>query len=237
MTRVDGDVTNPELYQRLAKKLDEVEAEYGTEGNVIFYLAVASSLFGTIVERLGEAGLTKEDKGWRRVIIEKPFGTDLESARELDRRILERAVRIADLSDGPFPRQGDGPEHHGPALRERHLRAACGTATISTMSRSRSPRRSASSGAANFYEATGALRDMVPNHVFQLLEPDRDGAAELVPRRCRAHREGQGARGRDAADRGGGAAATSCAGSTPPASSAVSRSRPIARRKGSRPTA
>ena len=41
MTRVDGDVTNPELYQRLAKKLDEVEAEYGTEGNVIFYLAVA----------------------------------------------------------------------------------------------------------------------------------------------------------------------------------------------------
>ena len=56
--------------------------------NVIFYLAVASSLFGTIVERLGEAGLTKEDKGWRRVIIEKPFGTDLELARELDRRIL-----------------------------------------------------------------------------------------------------------------------------------------------------
>src|SRR3954471_21099718 len=88
MTRVNGDVTNPELYQRLAKKLDEVAAEYGTNGNVIFYLAVASSLFGTIVERLGEAGLTSEEKGWRRIIIEKPFGTDLESARTLDKRIL-----------------------------------------------------------------------------------------------------------------------------------------------------
>ena len=88
MTWVNGDVTKPELYQQLAQKLDQVAAEYGTQGNVIFYLAVASSLFGPIVERLGEAGLIKEDKGWRRVIIEKPFGTDLDSARALDQRIL-----------------------------------------------------------------------------------------------------------------------------------------------------
>src|SRR3954471_5520475 len=67
MTRVQGDVTDPELYKKLAKKLEDVEAQYGIGGNVIFYLAVASSLFGPIVERLGEAGLIKEDKGWRRV--------------------------------------------------------------------------------------------------------------------------------------------------------------------------
>jgi glucose-6-phosphate 1-dehydrogenase len=90
MSHIDGDATNPELYSRLAEALKKIEADHGTGGNVIFYLAVANSLFGTIVERLAEAGLTEEKDGhWRRVIIEKPFGTDLASAHALDARLLK----------------------------------------------------------------------------------------------------------------------------------------------------
>ena len=90
MTHVDGDVTEPELYRELAKALEAIEAKHGTGGNVIFYLAVASSLFGTVVDGLAASGLTTETDGhWRRVIIEKPFGTDLASARALDVRILK----------------------------------------------------------------------------------------------------------------------------------------------------
>ena len=184
MTRVGGDVTAPELYQQLAKKLDQVEAQYGTKGNVIFYLAVASSLFGTIVERLGEAGLTKEDKGWRRVIIEKPFGTDLESARDLDKRILSvlsesqiyrmdhflgketvQNIMVLRFANGIFE----------PLWNRDHIDHVQITVAETVGVERR----------ANFYEATGALRDMVPNHVFQLLsltamEPPNSFRADAV---------------------------------------------------------
>ena len=90
MSHIDGDATSAEIYGRLGKRLKEIEKEYGTGGNVIFYLAVAPALFGPVVERLAEAGLTAEKDGyWRRVIIEKPFGTDLASAQTLDERLLK----------------------------------------------------------------------------------------------------------------------------------------------------
>ena len=79
-----------------------------------------------------------------------------------------------------------------------------------------------------FYDATGALRDMVPNHLFQLLTLDRDGAAELLRRRRRARREGQGAGRRAPLRRRRMRRATWCAASTAPARSAASRSRPTA---------
>jgi glucose-6-phosphate 1-dehydrogenase len=184
MTRVNGDVTKPELYQQLAQKLDQVAAASGTEGNVIFYLAVASSLFGTIVERLGEAGLTKEDKGWRRVIIEKPFGTDLETARALDERILRvlsesqiyrmdhflgketvQNIMVLRFANGIFE----------PLWNRDHIDHVQITVAETVGVERR----------ANFYEATGALRDMVPNHVFQLLsltamEPPNSFRADAV---------------------------------------------------------
>ena len=90
MTHLKGDVTDPEMYDRLAQALKEAESEHGTAGNVVFYLAVAASLFGPVVERLAAAGLTREEnQHWRRVIIEKPFGHDLESARALDARLAK----------------------------------------------------------------------------------------------------------------------------------------------------
>ena len=83
-----GDFDEAETYTGLKTKLEEVDGKYQTGGNVLFYLAVAPAYFSKIIKRLGEAGLTKEDKGWRRVIVEKPFGHDLESARALNKEHL-----------------------------------------------------------------------------------------------------------------------------------------------------
>src|SRR5258707_51005 len=89
-TYMSGDLTKSDTYESLKQKLDEVSAADGTRGNVLFYLAVAASLFGPIIDRLGAAGLTDEQDGsWRRVIIEKPFGTDLASAKALNAQVLK----------------------------------------------------------------------------------------------------------------------------------------------------
>ena len=81
----------------------------------------------------------------------------------------EGRARGADLPHRPLSRQGDGAEHHGVPLRQRLRSSRCGAATTSTTCRSPSPRRSASSSAASRTTRTGALRDMMPNHLFQLL--------------------------------------------------------------------
>ena len=95
MSYVQGDLTKPELYEKLRGALDEAEKTHGTQGNVIFYLAVADRFFGTVVEQLGKAKLTDQNEDengkprfWRRVVIEKPFGHSLNSARELNASIL-----------------------------------------------------------------------------------------------------------------------------------------------------
>ena len=89
ITHFAGDLTQSDTYARLFQTHENIAAQSNTGGNAIFYLAVASQLFGTIVEQLGAAGLV-EEKGdsFRRVIIEKPFGSDLASARALNAQIL-----------------------------------------------------------------------------------------------------------------------------------------------------
>src|SRR5262249_36617305 len=70
-----GEFTDPETYASLGALLKDVERRHNTGGNVLFYLAVPPDFFAPIVERLGEAGLAREEGGgWRRVIVEKPFG-------------------------------------------------------------------------------------------------------------------------------------------------------------------
>ena len=179
-----------------------------------------ASLFGTIVERLGEAGLTSEENGsWRRVIIEKPFGTDLDSARALNRAHPQACCPRSQIYRIDHFLGKETVQNIMVLRFANGIFEPCGTATISTMCRSRSPRRSASSGARNFYEATGALRDMVPNHVFQLLSLTAMEPPNSFRRRRGAHREGQGARSRACRSTPRRCAATSCAASTAPASS------------------
>jgi glucose-6-phosphate 1-dehydrogenase len=80
---VQGEMDDPALYTRVAAKLAAMSCPDG----VLFYLATPPSVYGTVVEQLGAAGLTTPatPEGWRRVIVEKPFGIDLDSARELNR--------------------------------------------------------------------------------------------------------------------------------------------------------
>jgi glucose-6-phosphate 1-dehydrogenase len=84
-----GDFTQPETYSRLARILDE-RKQQDNVGNILFYLAVADRFFGPVIEQLGRAGLIREsDHAWRRVIVERPFGHDLASAKAVNAQILK----------------------------------------------------------------------------------------------------------------------------------------------------
>ena len=175
MIYVRGDLTKPDLYERLRGVLDRVEKARGTRGNAIFYLAIADQLFGTVVEQLGKAKLTDQDEDqngklrfWRRVVIEKPFGHSLESARELNARILrtlhEDQIFRIDHFLGKDTVQNIMAFRFANGLfepiwnRDRidHVQITAAE-TVGVEQR------------GNFYEFTGALRDMVPNHLFTLL--------------------------------------------------------------------
>src|SRR5271170_7151534 len=175
MSYVQGDLTKAALYENIHDALAKVEKAQGTQGNVIFYLAVADRFFGTVVEELGKAELTnqEEDKNgkhrfWRRVVIEKPFGHSLDSARDLNARIL-RTLRedqifridhflgkdtVQNIMAFRFANGLFEPIWNRDRIDHVQITAA---ETVGVEKRGK------------FYEATGALRDMVPNHMFALL--------------------------------------------------------------------
>ena len=184
ITHFAGDLTVPDTYARLHEVHERTAAQWHTGGNAVFYLAVASQLFGTIVEQLGAAGLAQEtDNNWRRVIIEKPFGSDLASARALNAQILkvlsERQIYRMDHFLGKETVQNIMVLRFANGIFEPMWnRDHIDHVQITVAETVGVERR------ARFYEATGALRDMVPNHVFQLLsltamEPPNSFAARL----------------------------------------------------------
>ena len=125
MRYLRGDYLDPETYGQLAGVLREQAREHGTGGNVLFYLATADRFFCPIIQQLGRAGLARQSEGaWRRVVVEKPFGHDLPSAKELNAGILkvlsEDQIYRIDHFLGKEPVQNIMVL----ALRERHLRAA-----------------------------------------------------------------------------------------------------------------
>jgi len=166
---LQGDLNDQETYQRLKQRLSEVDEKHKTGGNYLFYLAIADRFFGPVIEHLGAAGLScEQDHYWRRVVIEKPFGHDLHSAQELDKRILkilsEKQIYRIDHFLGKETVQNIISFRFANGLfeplwnRDRidHVQITVAE-TVGVEKRGR------------FYEQTGALRDMVPNHVFQLL--------------------------------------------------------------------
>ena len=87
---ISGDFDDPTLYDKLKVALPKIDQEHNSHGNYFFYLATASNYFGDIVERLSKVGLMTEDNShWRRVIIEKPFGHDLDTAKALNQQLLK----------------------------------------------------------------------------------------------------------------------------------------------------
>jgi len=169
MTYLQGDLNDPDTFRRLGAHLSDLDKTAGTRGNHLFYLAVADRFFGTVVAALGAAGLATETKDqWRRVIIEKPFGHDLPSAQALNAEILktlqEHQIYRIDHFLGKETVQNIMALRFANGLFEplwnrEHIDHIQITAaeTVGVEHRGR------------FYEKTGALRDMVPNHVFQLL--------------------------------------------------------------------
>jgi glucose-6-phosphate 1-dehydrogenase len=168
MHYMPGDFTQPETFSRLEQLLVR-QREQSNTANVLFDLAVADRFFGPVIEALGRAGLTRQSEGaWRRVIVEKPFGHDLASAEALNAQILKvlsedqifridhflgkeavQNILVLRFANGIFE----------PLWNRDHVDHVQITAaeTVGVEGRSR------------FYEKTGALRDMVPNHLFQLL--------------------------------------------------------------------
>ena len=171
------DFENAADYAKLKERL--------SSGNVIFYLAVAARFFGTIAEQLGKAGLLEESDGiFRRLVIEKPFGSDLPSAQALNLRVLKVArepqIYRIDHFLGKEPVQGIMPLRFSngtfePMWTREYVDSVQITAAETLGIETR----------GKFYEATGALRDMVPNHLFSLLtmtamEPPGSFDAEAV---------------------------------------------------------
>ena len=113
----------------------------------VFYLAVSASFFGADRQGARGGGLGAGADPPTRLMIEKPFGHDLASALELDRRHLVGLRRVAGIPHRPLPRQGDGPEPPGAAVRATASSSRSGTAATSTTSRSPWPRTSGSAAA------------------------------------------------------------------------------------------
>ena len=185
MRYLQGDFKDPGTYRELKSLLAEQNRESGAAGNAIFYLATADRFFCEIIQQLGRAGLTEQSEGaWRRVVVEKPFGHDFPSAKALNRGILkvlsEDQIYRIDHFLGKEPVQNIMVLRFANGIIEPlwsrdhidHIQITVAE-TVGVEER------------GHLYERSGALRDMVPNHLFQLLamvamEPPTCFAADAV---------------------------------------------------------
>jgi glucose-6-phosphate 1-dehydrogenase len=170
-----GDFDDPAAWRELAGVLDRIDRDRGTAGNRLFYLAVPPSLYPEIVQQLGDAGLAASGsgrpdsrKGWSRVIVEKPFGFDLTSAQTLNHEIrqvfAEDQIFRIDHYLGKETVQNLAVFRFGNGLFEpiwnRRYIDSVQITVAETMG---------IEGRGEFYDQTGALRDIVQNHALQLL--------------------------------------------------------------------
>jgi glucose-6-phosphate 1-dehydrogenase len=163
-----GDFDDASCYPKLCELLTQIDKEHGTRGNYFYYLATAPNYFATIVKQLGAAGLVSEEKGWRRVIIEKPFGHNYDSAVALNKDIRQvlnekqiyridhylgketvQNILVFRFANGIFE----------PIWNRRYIDHVQITVAETVGVEQR----------GGYYDKAGTLRDMVPNHIFQLI--------------------------------------------------------------------
>ncbi|MFL6198490.1 MAG: glucose-6-phosphate dehydrogenase [Thermoanaerobaculia bacterium] len=169
LSYVPGEFHDAATFEKIRERLDEADETWKTQGCYLFYLAVPPSQFAPVVQKLGERGLVAERDGqWRRVVIEKPFGHDLESARALNRDILkvldEKQIYRIDHYLGKETVQNILAFRFANGIFEPiwnrryvdHVQITVAEAV-------------GVEGRGSYYEEAGALRDMVQNHMFQLL--------------------------------------------------------------------
>jgi glucose-6-phosphate 1-dehydrogenase len=168
VTCIEADPSDPASFDRMSEQLDKLETSSQTGGNRLFYLATPPNAFQPISKELGRTGMLKENGAWRRLVVEKPFGTDLASAKELNDALLQlvdehqiyridhylgketvQNILVLRFANGMFE----------PIWNRNHIDHIQITVDEKLGVGHR----------GSFYDATGALRDMVPNHLFQLL--------------------------------------------------------------------
>jgi len=168
VTCIEADPKDPASFDAMSEALDKLEAARKTGGNRLFYLATPPSAFLPISRELGRTGMLAENGAWRRLVVEKPFGTDLASAMELNSELLKlvkeqqiyridhylgketvQNILVLRFANGMFE----------PIWNRNHIDHIQITVDEKLGVGHR----------CSFYDVTGALRDMVPNHLFQLL--------------------------------------------------------------------
>jgi glucose-6-phosphate 1-dehydrogenase len=162
-----GDINDPKFYPQLRVRLEEMQKN-GSSPNHLFYVSTPASVAGPIVEGLGAVGLNRREHGWTRIVLEKPFGRDLESANLLNDVVHgvfdEKAVYRIDHYLGKETVQNIlvfrfSNSLFEPVWNRNYIDYVEITAAETVGVENR----------AAFYEETGALRDMVANHLLQLL--------------------------------------------------------------------
>ena len=236
VTSIEADPSDPASFDAMAEQLNKLEAKRETGGNRLFYLATPPSAFTPIAKQLGRAGMLKENGSWRRLVVEKPFGTSLASAKALNDELLKIAdeqqiyridhylgketvqnILVLRFANGMFE----------PIWNRNHIDHVQITVDEKLDVGHR----------GSFYDATGALRDMVPNHLFQLSVAGGDGAAGEIRGPCGALGEGRSAGGDPDPDRRRSAEEFGARPVSGRQESATPRSRTIARPRTSNPTA
>ncbi|MBV9144865.1 MAG: glucose-6-phosphate dehydrogenase [Acidobacteria bacterium] len=167
ITYFQADTADPGSYAQLARHLQDMQKQAASP-NLLFYLATPASIFAEIIHGLGTAGLNRNENGWTRIIVEKPFGHDLASAEELNRTLVsvfpEESIYRIDHYLGKETVQNILVFRFGNLLFEpvwnRNYIDYVEITAAETLG---------VEGRGSFYEETGALRDMVANHMLQLL--------------------------------------------------------------------
>jgi len=167
---ITAEFDDKNLYPQLKTTLEKLDKDHSTHGNYFFYMATAPRFFGPVVEQLAAASLMNESNGhhWRRVIVEKPFGHDLDSARALNQELLkvadERQIYRIDHYLGKETVQNILAFRFAngifePIWNRRYIDHVQITVAETGGVESR----------GSYYDTAGALRDMVPNHIMQLI--------------------------------------------------------------------
>ena len=165
---VPGDPNDPALYGRLRAALEDVERRHGGPANRLYYLSTPPSLYDDITGQLGKADLAEERGGWTRIIVEKPFGHDLRSAQELNQLVTsvfsEEQVYRIDHYLGKETVQNVLALRFANGILEplwnRNHVAEVQMTVAETVG---------VEGRGGYYEESGALRDMIQNHLLQVM--------------------------------------------------------------------